>query len=108
MAKHFSLRQCIYSKTAIDLGIDNTPGVDAASDPLLTKDYIVNNINNLMKNCVNPIVDFFPDVVITCVYRSKKLNASLKPPGANNSQHIHGMAADLISTTDTPSYEIFN
>jgi hypothetical protein len=108
MAKHFSLRQCIYSKLATDKNIDNTPGVDVDSNPILTHEYVKGNINNLMKHCVNPIVDQFSDVVISSVYRSKRLNEAIKPPGAKDSQHIYGMAADLISIKNYESYQIFN
>tara|TARA_Y100000361_G_C11146664_1_gene338434 strand:+ start:1250 stop:1831 length:582 start_codon:yes stop_codon:yes gene_type:complete len=106
MAKYFSLGQCIYSKTAIDNNLDNTPGVDVNEKPDLTKDVIIDNMSALMKNCINPIKDKFPNIIITSVYRSIAVNRAVK--GVENSQHIAGMAADIVDLSDTNTSSIFN
>ena len=41
MAKYFSLRQCLYSKTAIDNGLSNVHGDDVIEKPDLTKDKVI-------------------------------------------------------------------
>ena len=99
MAKYFSLRQCLYSKTAIDNGLSNVPGDDVIEKPDLTKDKVIGNINALMKNCINPIKDKFPDIIITSVYRSVAVNKVTG--GVENSQHIAGMAADITDLGKT-------
>ena len=106
MAKYFSLRQCLYSKTAIDNGLSNVPGDDVIEKPDLTKDKVIGNINALMKNCINPIKDKFPDIIITSVYRSVAVNKATG--GVENSQHIAGMAADITDLGKTKTSSIFN
>ncbi len=108
MAK-FLYGQLIQSKLAKDLNINNTPGIDVNTDPLLTEQYIKNNLNLLANNCINPIMDAFPNEIgITSGYRCKALNESIKPtPGVKNSLHIKGQAVDLISIK-RPSSEIWN
>jgi hypothetical protein len=108
MAK-FLYGQLIQSRLAKNLNINNTPGIDVNTDPLLTEQYIRNNLNLLASNCINPIMDAFPDEIgITSGYRCKALNESIKPvPGVKNSLHIKGQAVDLISIK-RPSSEIWN
>ena len=119
MAKYFTLRQCIYSRTldkrdstycgpeeAKKIG-GNVPGDDYIGDnPEFKKESIITNINNLMFKCVNPIKDRFPDTVITSVYRSKTLNRYIG--GVEDSQHTFGYAADLVSINTFESHELFN
>ena len=108
MAK-FLYGQLIQSKLAKDLNINNTPGIDVNTDPLLTEQYIKNNLQILFSKCVSPLMDAFPlEIGITSGYRCKALNASIKPvPGVKNSLHIKGQAVDLISIK-RPSSELWN
>jgi zinc D-Ala-D-Ala carboxypeptidase len=116
---YFSLKQCIYSSTldensnyycgdeeAEKIG-GNVPGDDYTSDrPDFEKDVIITNINNLMNKCVNPIKNRFPDVVLSSVYRNKKLNEFIG--GNPESQHLYGYAVDLVSINTFETHEIFN
>ena len=111
----FSKALNLYSKTAKDLGINNTPGVDTNVDPTLTYEFIMGNLESLHKNCVGPIMDHFNSIPgssgnsigISCGYRCMELNRAIKPPGSRNSQHIYGYAIDLIYIEGHAS-EIFN
>tara|TARA_R110001592_G_scaffold132517_1_gene347188 strand:+ start:1127 stop:1708 length:582 start_codon:yes stop_codon:yes gene_type:complete len=109
----FKLKSYIYSRTAENKGIDNIPGIDVDSDSKLTSEYIIGNLEKLHNKCIDPIMRHFnnlPDsngnsIGVTSVYRSKALNAAVK--GVENSQHIQGMACDLIYTEGSTS-EIYN
>tara|TARA_R110001592_G_scaffold59556_1_gene180668 strand:+ start:1448 stop:2005 length:558 start_codon:yes stop_codon:yes gene_type:complete len=111
----FKLKSYIWSTTATSKGIDNMPGVDKGEDEQLTSEYVIGNLTLLHDKCVGPIMNHFnslPDssgnsIGITSAYRCKKLNSSLSPPGAVNSQHIQGMAVDLVYT-EGHSSEVFN
>ena len=104
MAKYFTLNQCLYSNTAIKKGIRNIPGKDIPFpiDGFEIKD----NINNVMKYCVNPIKDEYPGIIITSVYRSAALNQAIG--GSPTSQHCFGMAADIQDTDGISTAELFN
>ena len=103
------------SSLAANRGINNMPGVDKGDNLKLTSENIISNLEKLHNNCVRPIMDHFnnlPDsngnsIGITSAYRSKALNSALRPPGVENSQHIQGMAVDIIYT-EGPSSDIFN
>ena len=105
MAKYFTLAQCLYSNTAKSRGLSNIPGIDGNNFPINGSE-IKNNINNVMKYCINPIKDEFPNIVITSVYRSAELNKTIG--GSPTSQHCFGMAADIQDPSGTPTSEIFN
>ena len=100
----FKLKSYIWSKTATDKGIDNTPGVDVDSDPKLTAEFVIGNLEKLHNKCIAPIMTHFNNlpgssgnsIGVTSVYRCKALNAAVK--GVENSQHIQGMACDIIYT----------
>jgi len=104
----FTLKQCIYSHSALEAGINNFPGSDYSSyNKDLSKDKIVNNLHKLFKYCVNPIYSQFKNIGLSSVYRNKRLNELLG--GVEHSQHIYGYAADIVSTNpDTPTSEIWN
>ena len=103
------------SSLAANRGINNMPGVDKGDNLKLTSENIISNLEKLHNNCVRPIMDHFnnlPDsngnsIGITSAYRSKALNSALRPPGVENSQHIQGMAVDIIYS-EGPSSEVFN
>ena len=103
----FLYKQLIASKLAKNQGINNIPGVD--SDPTLTEQYIINNLQLLFSKCVSPLMNAFPEEIgITSAYRCKALNAAIKPiPGVKNSLHTRGQAVDLISVS-RPSSELWN
>ena len=101
-----TLKDFIKSETANRRSINNTPGVDVFRDKRLTKDYILNNMRNLCTHILNPLKEQFPGLYLTSGYRCKEVNSAIN--GDPKSQHIHGMAADVICTLGTPTSEIFN
>jgi len=111
----FKLKSYIYSSTATKQGIDNMPGVDKGEDEKLTSEYIIGNLEKLHNKCVGPIMTHFNNlpnssgnsIGLTSAYRCKNLNAALNPPGVENSQHIQGMAVDIVYT-EGESSEIYN
>ena len=113
---YFNLAHCVFSPLAInDKGhfgnhapIDNSPGTDRITNPLLTEQFIIGNLNKLFKNCINPIVNKFgsKSIALTSVYRNKTLNNLMG--GGPNSQHIFGYAADIVHMGETPTSFLFN
>ena len=109
----FKLKSYIWSSTATNKSINNIPGVDKGEDEKLTSDYIIGNLETLHNKCIGPIISHFnnlPDssgnsIGITSAYRSKALNAAVG--GVENSQHIQGMAVDIVYTTG-PAADVFN
>ena len=97
----------IYSWTAAQRGINNMPGVDVNADPILTRDYIFNNLVNLAKKVIYPIYRGLGQdhIILNSIYRSKVLNGAIG--GADNSAHVHGCAVDLLSTKISTA-EIYN
>jgi hypothetical protein len=101
----FKLIHNIVSKLADTNGINNFPGVDKTPDNNLSYNFITNNIRSLHENCINLILADFPDLIIASAYRCKKLNKLLG--GTENSQHVYGYAADII-TPNHPSSLLWN
>lgn len=92
----------IYSKVASDNNINNYPGVDISKDITLTESFIFSNLTHLYKNCVNPLLDQFGNVIrITSAYKSCALEEFLG--GSTNSQHTRGYAIDLVSVSHPTS-----
>ena len=110
---NFRLKSYIYSQTAENNNINNMPGIDTDSDSKLTSEYIIGNLQKLHDICIAPIMNHFnnlPDssgnsIGTTSVYRCKALNEQVG--GVETSQHIQGMACDLVYT-EGESSEVFN
>ena len=102
IGRHFKLKHLIYSNTAKNKSINNFPGVD--NSPSQTE--VVENLRSLMNVVIDPIVDVYPDLIITSGYRCMTLNSSLG--GSNTSQHVFGQAVDIqipgLSTADVYNY----
>ena len=102
IGRHFKLKHLIYSNTAKDNSINNFPGVD--NSPSQTE--VVENLRSLMEIVIDPIVDVYPDLIITSGYRCMALNSRLG--GSNTSQHVFGQAVDIqipgLSTADVYNY----
>ena len=102
IGRHFKLKHLIYSNTAKNNSINNFPGVD--SSPSQTE--VVENLRSLMEIVVDPIVDIYPDLIITSGYRCITLNSRLG--GSSTSQHVFGQAVDIqipgLSTADVYNY----
>ena len=97
----FKLIHNIKSKLAENNNINNFPGADSG----LSYDFITNNLRELHLNCINPILEEFPDIYIASAYRCKELNKFLG--GTENSQHVYGYAADIVHP-NFPSSLIWN
>ena len=91
----FKIIHNIKSELAEQNNINNFPGVDAIDNPILTYDFIIDNLRSLHLNCINPLLTDIPDVKIKSAYRCKQLNSLLG--GVENSQHIFGYAIDIVS-----------
>ena len=102
IGRHFKLKHLIYSNTAKNNSINNFPGVD--NSPSQTE--VVENLRSLMEIVVDPIVDIYPDLIITSGYRCITLNCRLG--GSNTSQHVFGQAVDIqipgLATADVYNY----
>ena len=82
--KYFKLIEFTRSTTADRLNIDNTPTFEA-----------VFNLVRLSMLVLDPARELFGQpILITSGYRSKRLNKSVG--GVYNSQHIQGLACDLV------------
>jgi len=80
---HFELSEFIYSKTARDRGIDNTPSFE-----------VVEHIAELCEKFLEPLrVAYGKPITINSGYRCPKLNQAVG--GVANSAHKTGYAADL-------------
>ncbi len=109
----FKVKSYIWSKVATNKSIDNTPGVDKDSDSKLTSEYVLRNLENLHNKCVDPIMRHFNNlpgssgnsIGITSAYRCKTLNSEIG--GVENSQHIQGMAVDIVYT-EGESSQVYN
>lgn len=81
--KHFSLSEFINSATAKRQGIDNTPSFE-----------VVDNLNRLADYLDGIREKYGKPIFISSGYRCPLLNQAVG--GASNSQHLKGLAADLI------------
>lgn len=81
LSKNFSLHELSKSETAIRRGIENTPSLR-----------VIDNLQALVDNVLQPIRDKLGPVVITSGYRSPQLNTAIG--GSPTSDHCLGMAAD--------------
>lgn len=84
LSKRVMLRTLLQSATAERLMIREQykPNTD-----------IQRNLQALAMNILDPIMEKFPDSVITSGYRCARLNDAVG--GARNSQHLRGQAADI-------------
>lgn len=105
----FTLEHFYKSQKAEELSINNYPGVDVSKNPNLTEQYINNNLRLLHKNVVKPILNAFGsgNIRITSAYRCMELNEKLTPPGSPNSQHVFGLAVDMVCRGKS-SADLFN
>lgn len=83
LSKNFTLEELIYSDTANQYNIDNTPSQE-----------IIDNLTRLANEVLQPIRDKYnKPIIISSGYRCEELNA--KVGGVSNSAHKYGLAADL-------------
>ena len=83
LSKNLSLREVTKSRTAVRLGIDNTPD-----------DWTIENLRAIAENIFQPLRNAFgTPIYVSSGYRSEELNAAIG--GSKRSQHIQGRALDL-------------
>ena len=92
---NLSYNEVIYSKTAIDNNIDNTPNSEQLA-----------NIQLLAENIFTPLRNHFNNPIkITSFFRNYELNKLVG--GSSSSQHREGKAMDIKGTRNT-NKEIFD
>ncbi len=81
MDRQVSLKELLFSETAVRLNINNEP-----------TDEILINLQTLIYKIIEPIVNQFGDIKITSGYRSPALCKAIG--SSENSQHTKGQAVD--------------
>jgi hypothetical protein len=86
ISKHISNKESVYSRTALRLGIDNTP----------TEEHKENMVK-LAEEVFEPLRAYVGGPIkINSFYRSPELNKAIG--GSSKSQHCHGQAMDIDDT----------
>ena len=89
MMQYFTMGEFIRSDTAAKLGIDNRCKLEH-----------VPNIKALVANVLDPLrAAYGKPIRITSGFRCPKLNKAVG--GSSTSQHMSGMAADIVGTPNT-------
>ena len=84
ITENFTLEELVYSQTAEEMGIDNTPSAE-----------IITKLTALCEQILQPVRDKYgKSIIITSGYRCQELNKLVK--GASSSQHKLGEAADIV------------
>jgi uncharacterized protein YcbK (DUF882 family) len=86
LSKNFSLTELTKSQEAIRKGLDNTPTPAAIS-----------NLLTLVCMLLQPLRDKVGPIVVSSGYRSEAVNTAIG--GSKTSDHMHGFAADIESTS---------
>jgi len=82
--------------------LNNYPGIDKKYNG----EEIVQNLRDLMENCVDRIIEAYPNFILISAYRSLELNRMIGGSHDNNS-HIKGCAIDFKVSEEHTSY-VFN
>ncbi len=85
LSKNFYLHEFTRSQTAARHGINMS---------VIEGGIIYSNLRNLCLNVLQPLRNHFGTVHITSGYRPPKLNKRIG--GSSNSQHLYGLAADIV------------
>ena len=95
LSQHFSLWEMTRSGTAIELGIDNTPGKME-----------IESLKLLCENVLEPLRRRYGAIIISSGYRCEKLNEAVG--GVENSQHMRGEAADIHTSDEEQARKYFD
>jgi hypothetical protein len=91
MGKYFTVAEMVKSETADRRVIDNR----------LPKALIC-NVNGLIDNVLDPLRKVYgKPITVTSGYRCEALNKAVR--GSKTSEHMKGMAADIVGTPNTKS-----
>lgn len=84
VGKHFSLDEFTVTQEGTRRGLDNTPNAE-----------VIENIKALCEKILDPLREAIGiPIVVTSGYRSPAVNKAVG--GSRTSQHVQGMAADII------------
>lgn len=83
LSEHFTLYEMTRSGTAIEHDLNNMPNLQQEQA-----------MRNLAINVLEPLRRQFGPIVISCGFRSGKVNKLVG--GVHNSQHLRGEAADIV------------
>jgi len=86
ISKHISDKEAVYSRTALRLGIDNTPEAYHLVNMQVVAELVFESLREWVGGPIK----------INSFYRSKKLNSAIG--GSVKSQHCEGRAIDLDDT----------
>ena len=88
--KYFTISELCASDVAKKKGIYNEPTA-----------WVADNLVRLVENVLDPLRQAYgKPIKVNSGYRSKALNKAVG--GVSNSQHLDGMAADIVGTPNTP------
>lgn len=82
LSKNFSVAELSKSEAATRKGLDNTPSLT-----------VIDNLQALVDNVLQPVRDKFGPVIVTSGYRSPAVNKAIG--GSTPSDHTRGQAADF-------------
>lgn len=82
LSKNFTVAELSKSESATRQGIDNTPSMT-----------VIDNLQQLVDNVLQPIRDKFGPITVTSGYRSPAVNKAIG--GSTTSDHCKGYAADF-------------
>lgn len=86
LTEHFTLEEFVRSDTAAAYKIDNTPGEKE-----------IRRLKELCETILEPLrVAIGKPINVTSGYRCKLLNSHPDVKGSANSDHMYGMAADIV------------
>ena len=99
LSKNLTLKECLRSKTAKRLGIDNTPEDET----------VIKNLEKVARFIFQPLRDAFGcPIYVSSGYRCPDLNRAIG--GSKRSQHMEGRALDLDADVyeNCTNAQIFN
>lgn len=97
LTRHFTLGEFLRSGKAVQLNIKNEP--DAHKGEAITNEELLENLQRLCEEVLEPLRLRFGRILITSGYRCRELNKAVG--GVFNSQHLRGEATDIfVSSTE--------
>lgn len=99
--RYFELSEFLYSRTAVEHGIDNTP------ETVNMYGWVMGNIHSLVVGVLDPIRERmgYP-IIVNSGYRCEQLNMLVG--GSRHSQHLVGEAADITCAKASNNQAMFN